>query len=46
MKFDIDEKLKVKIIRLCGEYEFRLVEGSNEFVQLNALLADFTTLSN
>ncbi len=42
MNFDIDEKLKVKLIKICGEYEFRLVEGSNEFVQLNALLAEFS----
>lgn len=44
MTFDLDEKIKVRLIRLCGEYEFRLVEGSNEFVQLNALLADFSMI--
>lgn len=40
----LDDKLKVKMIRSCGEHEFRLVEGANEFVQLNSLLADFTLL--
>jgi len=36
-----DEKSKVKLIEKCGEIEFRLVEGSDEFVQLEALLASF-----
>ena len=43
---NIDEKLKVKLIRACGEYEFRLVEGANEFVQLNSLIAEFVMLGN
>jgi replication factor C small subunit len=30
---------KVRLIDRCGEIEFRLVEGSDEFVQLEALLA-------
>jgi len=38
---DIDDKLKVKLIEKIGETEFRLVEGSDEFVQLEALLASF-----
>jgi len=42
----IDEKLKVQLIRACGEHEFRLVEGANEFVQLNSLLAEFTFLGS
>lgn len=42
----IDEKLKVQLIRTCGEHEFRLVEGANEFVQLNSLLAEFTLLGS
>lgn len=43
-QMDIPDKLKVQLIRACGEYEFRLVEGSNEFIQLNSLLAEFTLL--
>jgi len=43
---NIDDKLKVKLIRACGEYEFRLVEGANEFVQLNSLIAEFTLLGS
>ena len=38
---DIDDELKVKLIDLIGEYEFRLVEGANERIQLESLLAQF-----
>lgn len=41
----IDEKAKVELIKACGEYEFRLVEGSNEFIQLDAMLAQFSQIS-
>ncbi len=37
---DVDEKLKIKLTKACGDYEFRLVEGSNEFIQLAGLLAE------
>ena len=35
----ISEERKVDIIDKCGEIEFRMVEGSDEFIQLEALLA-------
>jgi len=35
----IDDEKKMKMIAECGEVEFRLVEGSDEFIQLEALLA-------
>lgn len=38
---DVDDKTKVKLIDLIGEYEFRLVEGASERIQLEALLAQF-----
>lgn len=38
----IDDKIKLELIRACGEYEFRLVEGSNEFIQLEAMIAQFS----
>jgi len=38
---EIDGRKKVGLIDKCGETEFRLVEGSDEFVQLEALLAQF-----
>ncbi len=36
---ELDDKTKVDLIDKCGEIEFRLVEGSDEFIQLEALLA-------
>ena len=40
-ELNIDEKDKLKLIEKCGEIEFRMVEGSDEFIQLQALLAGF-----
>ena len=37
----IEPELKVKLTERTGEIEFRLVEGADEFVQLEALLASF-----
>lgn len=37
----IDNALKVKLTEKTGEAEFRLIEGSDEFIQLEALLAGF-----
>jgi len=37
----IPDEAKVKLIDKCGEIEFRMVEGSDEFIQLEALLANF-----
>ncbi len=38
---EIDTEIKVKLTEKTGEIEFRLVEGSDEFIQLEALLASF-----
>ena len=38
-KLEIDDKKKLEMINACGEAEFRMVEGSDEFIQLEALLA-------
>ncbi|MFH1636865.1 MAG: replication factor C small subunit [Candidatus Woesearchaeota archaeon] len=35
-----DEK-KIMLVDKCGEIEFRMVEGADEFIQLEALLANF-----
>ncbi|MBI2673604.1 replication factor C small subunit [Candidatus Woesearchaeota archaeon] len=35
----ISDESKLSMIEKCGEIEFRMVEGSDEFVQLEALLA-------
>lgn len=37
----IDNDLKVKLTEKTGEIEFRMIEGSDEFIQLQALLASF-----
>ncbi|HRZ86011.1 MAG TPA: replication factor C small subunit [Candidatus Paceibacterota bacterium] len=37
----IEPELKVKLTEKTGEIEFRLTEGSDEFIQLEALLASF-----
>jgi len=38
---NVDPELKVKLTEKTGEIEFRLVEGSDEFIQLESLLASF-----
>ena len=46
--YDLDglpEETKVQLIEKCGEYEFRLSEGSNDLIQLEALLAQFLLYS-
>ena len=37
----IDDNKKIKLIDKCGDIEFRMVEGSDEFLQLESLLANF-----
>jgi replication factor C small subunit len=39
-----DERIKLKLVEKCGEVEFRLVEGSDEFIQLESLLASFVLM--
>lgn len=41
---EIDDKSKVLMTEKCGEIEFRMVEGSDEFLQLETLLASFTVI--
>jgi len=43
---DIEDEKKVELVERCGEIEFRMVEGSDEFVQLESLLASFTIIKN
>ncbi len=39
LKLDIPEDKLVKLLDRIGEYDFRIIEGSDERLQLNALLA-------
>ncbi len=41
VELDVDDDKKVEMVEKCGEIEFRMVEGSDEFVQLEALIANF-----
>jgi replication factor C small subunit len=38
-KAEIPEPWKIKLVAITGEIDFRLVEGSDEEVQLSAMLA-------
>ena len=40
----IDDNKKLKLVEKIGEYEFRLTEGSNALIQLEALLAQVTLI--
>jgi replication factor C small subunit len=40
-----DNKIKLEMVKQCGEAEFRMIEGSDEFIQLEALLAKFVLLN-
>lgn len=39
-ELDIKDEDKIRIIKLLGEYEFRVVEGSNPLIQIEAFLAN------
>lgn len=41
MKLGIDEKMKVQLIDMVGEAEFRLTEGADPEIQLSHILAKF-----
>ncbi|MCD6575610.1 MAG: replication factor C small subunit [Nanoarchaeota archaeon] len=43
-EMDMDDKKKVKLIDKIGEYEFRIVEGADEYLQIEALLAQFAAV--
>lgn len=41
LALSVPDRDKLKLIEACGEIEFRMVEGSDEFIQLEALLSRF-----
>ena len=41
-QLDLAGEKKAQLIERCGEIEFRMVEGSDEYLQLEALLASFS----
>jgi len=42
---DLPDETKVQLVEKCGEYDFRISEGGNELIQLEALLAQFLLFS-
>lgn len=45
-KLKVSEENKMKIIEKIGEYNFRVVEGANERIQLEALLASLALIKS
>jgi replication factor C small subunit len=41
----IDPNKKLEMVKDCGECEFRMVEGSDEYLQLESLLAKFVLIN-
>lgn len=41
-KIDISDKDKIELVEKIGEYEFRIDQGGNEQIQLEALLSQFS----
>jgi replication factor C small subunit len=41
---DVPAEKRLEMVKMCGEIEFRLVEGSDEFIQLESLLASFCSM--
>ena len=41
LNLEIGHKNQMLLMEKCGEIEFRLTEGSDEFIQLEALLSQF-----
>ncbi|MEM4260156.1 MAG: replication factor C small subunit [Candidatus Woesearchaeota archaeon] len=42
----ISDEKKLEMVKECGETEFHMVEGSDEYVQLESLLANFCLIAN
>ncbi len=42
LELDTNSRNKMRLIAKCGEIEFRMTEGSDEFIQLEALLSYFS----
>ncbi len=40
-ELNIPQEKRLRLVERCAETEFRMVEGSDEFIQLEALLAEF-----
>lgn len=45
-KLELDDRKKVELVDKCGETEFRMVEGSDEYIQLESFLAYTVLVGN
>jgi replication factor C small subunit len=45
-KIEIAEKQRMKLIEIVGEYNFRLIQGANERIQIEAMLAQFACVKD
>jgi replication factor C small subunit len=45
LALEIDDKLKLRIISAIGDYNFRIIEGANDRIQLEAMLAKLALLN-
>jgi len=43
---EVEDKKKLEMIKECGEAEFRMIEGSDEFIQLEALVSKFILINS
>ena len=37
---EVGDEIKLDFVKYCGEVEFHMIEGSDEFIQLESLLAN------
>ncbi len=44
LNLDVEDRLKLKLISAIGDYNFRIVEGANERIQLEAMIAKLALL--
>jgi len=42
----VDPRNKLEMVKECGEAEFRMVEGADEFIQLETLMAKFVLINS
>lgn len=45
-ELNIDPKKRLEMIKMCGDAEFRMVEGSDEFIQLEAMMSGFCLINS
>ena len=43
---EVEDLKKLEMIKQCGEVEFRMIEGSDEFIQLEALISSFVLVNS